>query len=1403
MLHAHPRYRRHGAAALALAALAAAVVSGTASAAPSAAAASPAPAGSGQLPTGRTPLDGTSKGTAKLPAQRQGVVPGQVLVTLDPNISVTGPALSGKAQRQLAARAPQTSDTALDAKLRAVGATSLHPLFPSLSTAATGSLTEAARGQLGADAPDLSRTYVVKVKQQDSTAVASTLQGASGVAHAEPDRYVNTMNAGAQSLPASAVRSAAASAADAAKAPAPTPNAGTSPADVPSNYALSSSAQAFLNAGGVNAVGAFSTLQGGYGQQPGTGETITNVSIGDLTDQSMADAGDNYVKGNGPTTVLKDGKRYLDLPSMPLIPTYVAGTDGTLDPSGSTENQDPSLGEVLLDFGVMAPLPHDQQRQGATGSGYTDLLGIAPGADYRLVVPQEPTIEQIAGALLAAANQSPRPDVITASLGFGTDAEGFPGRYLEDDPFVRSVVASIVQKDGIVVSISSNDGTRLYTPAAVGPDGGSTPTDTAANSASATTIGDDAQTTTPSKVPDTGAIAAGGTTLDDTLAVPAGSSSPQAATGTFAETRISGFGTFSSGFGSRVDLSAPSDNIIAFEHKGGGSAQAVTPVFNGGTSASAPEIAAAAAVVLQAGRLAGQDLSPKQVRDLLEQTGRAVPTPPQIDRTLHVGPQIDVTAATEKALGGKLKSDGPSVVRLSVAHRVTVGGLGGTFLETTDQNRIDLGDMASGGNGEGLVGPVTFAADVTGLPQGAKPRYTLTVAAEHPVTFSSDTPAIRVTPSQLLSAAGLPEVSTTDRSIDLTFQVLIGGKAQATVHRTLAIGPSDGRYVESTAPLAPATAQTGKTVTVSYDLTGVSTATAPELVVSTVGHWNPSLGPIFSAAWHQTLTATTGTVTIPADAFKDGGGVYGIGIALSGFGGNPSYTRYGEFAPIRIAGGSAATRPDAPTIAGRTSLENGPKNGPYGHTAEVTRTAPDFGLRYDVRDIPGAKSAIAEFSAPAPTLYGSLNTFSNANGSALDNDGVDTPSTAGKTLSATSGTVRLDALSLGLATSATYSVRVLALDSHQHVIGQASPVSNLAVDDGLAPDGSTVLSFTAAGKDSVAALRTTDGGTEVRHYSTATGTYGAVLTSDSGSGSDYQVIGVAPDAHRVLLGHVTQAGGDVQLEIWNTETDTLVGTSTLRAADYRVVAGRVDAKRDRAAVLLRATVGNADSVLPVDLATGTTGAPIPADIGAVSAGTYSLLDIDQSTGDVFLGKIATSIICLGGVAPARVDLDTRAVTTSGSVSACGHGIASDGAGTLYNLSATAISTKIAPTATLTPYDEGTQTTGSGFALRKGTPASLAVDGVHHIALVSFAAPEGTVYFGSQQGVVSDNNATSQIEVVDLTTGQPVRTLNAFIVTGRGGILLHGIQDPSIQLDPATRTAWTYGPDGTQIQQFSY
>ncbi|MEW2464988.1 S8 family serine peptidase [Streptomyces sp. NPDC046994] len=1316
-------------------------VAGTAVALPASAAPPATP-----TPPVRTPA---TQASPRPDQQRHGVVPGQTLVTLDQQTSVTGAPLPGT---RLAARTPQTNSAALNAKFRAVGATSLHPLVQEDNT-----------GQ--------SRTYVLTTGRRDSAAVARSLRGTRGIADAEPNRYVNTMNTGTRSLPSTAVRSFPAARPSGSARTGKT--ARTSPPDaVPANDTLTTSAQAFLNSGGVNAIGAFSLLQGRYGQQPGTGETITNVSIGDLTDQSMADDGDSYVQSNGPTTVLRNGQRYLDLPSMPLIPTYVAKDSGGLDGAASTEQQDPSLDEVMLDFGVMAPLAHDRQRPEATGSGYTDLLGIAPGADYRLVVPQQPTTDRIAGALLAAAHQSPKPDVITASLGFGTDAEGFPGRYLEDDPVIRAVVTSIVHDDGVVVSISSNDGTRLYTPASVGPDGGSTPTDLAPDNRSATTIADDAESTTPSRVPDSGAIAAGGTTLDDTLAA-----GPQG-DATTAETRLSGFGTFSSGFGSRVDLSAPSDNILAFSHQAQGAAQDVAVSLNGGTSASAPEIAAAAAVVLQAGRLGGHRLTPVQVRDILEKTGRAVSTPPQIDRALHVGPQIDVTAATERALGRN--SGSPSLVRLSVAHRVTIGDLGGAFMETTDPGRIDLGDPSTGGNGEGLVGPVTFAGDTTGVTGRA--QYTLTVGK---TVFRSDSPAIRVTPAQLLTAAGLPLTSTTDRQITVAYRVLVDGRTRVSTTRTLAVGPSDGTYAEATAPDAPATVGAGHPVTVSYDLTGVASTSDPQLVVSTVGHWNPSLAPLFTAGWHQALTAPKGTVTIPAEAFANGGGLYGIGIAQRGFGGNPLSVAYGEFAPIRVDGGTAANRPAAPVLTGA--------NGIAGHTAEVSRDTSRFTLRYDVRDVAGAQSAEVEFAAPAPTQHGTLNTFTNANGTRLDHDGVNSPSVLHRTLPAVSGSMRLDAAALGLGSSDSYNVRVLALGRNGQVVGQASPLSTLVFDDGPAPGGASVESFAAAGSHSVAALATASGGSEVRHYSTATGRYGDVITSDPGSGSSYEVVGAT--ANRVLLAHKAMADGDVRVETWNTTTDSLTGVTVLPADTYTYVTGRIDGVHNRGAVLLHGT-DKADLVLPVDLGAGTTGDPIQADPTGVPAGTYSLLTLDSATGDVFLAKAAGAFNCLGGVTAAKVDPVTRTVTGLGSTSGCSHGIASDGAGTLFNLSATVPSVNIVPTSVLGPIDETGGETADAMSVRLGKASALAVDGTHRIAVVSYATPEGKAYFGAGMWV-PDNNATSQLVVVDLTTGTVIRTLTGFAIGTHGGA------ENALQLDPGTRTGWTYGPNDQQIQQFSY
>src|SRR5262249_58811599 len=128
---------------------------------------------------------------------------------------------------------------------------------------------------------------------------------------------------------------------------------------------------------------------------------------------------------------------------------------------------------------------------------------------------------------------------------------------------------------------------------------------------------------TPGNASDSGSMDAGATTTDDTLAVPPQDGGSAWRNPTYTETRTDGSANFASGWGQRVTLSAPGDNIPAFEHSGP-AADSVAVVLNGGTSASAPEIAAAAADVLQAPRLTHQKYGPAQVIKVLPRTSNPV-----------------------------------------------------------------------------------------------------------------------------------------------------------------------------------------------------------------------------------------------------------------------------------------------------------------------------------------------------------------------------------------------------------------------------------------------------------------------------------------------------------------------------------------------------------------------------------------------------------------------------------------------------------------------------------------------------------------------------------------------------------------------------------------------------------
>jgi hypothetical protein len=372
------------------------------------------------------------------------------------------------------------------------------------------------------------------------------------------------------------------------------------------------------------------------------------------------------------------------------------------------------------------------------------------------------------------------------------------------------------------------------------------------------------------------------------------------------------------------------------------------------------------------------------------------------------------------------------------------------------------------------------------------------------------------------------------------------------------------------------------------------------------------------------------------------------------------------------------------------------------------------------------------------------------------------------------------------------------------VIGQASPFSTLEFDDGLAPNGATVLSFAAAGAQSLAALQEPDGSTEVVHYNPATGTYGSIVASDVATTSDYEVLGVDPATQRALLVHASSSTAPVTAETWNLATGKEAGQFTLPTG-YMFASGEVDAARHRAALLLRPVntqSGLPDAVTSINLADGSAGPLINVDLGEVIAGTYTLMTIDQATGKVYLTAQASFGLCLGAVLPAEVDLDTGTVTNLEGVSRCQVGLASD-KGTLYSLAVKLPSLKLAPTTSLVPVDEAGGTVGTATALRRQEAIGMTLDPARDLGVIMYPMAEGTPFFGSQQGFVPDDNATGQLTVVDLETAQVLETLSGVQGAARGGYLMHGALSHLIQLDPATRTGWVYANGDQQIQQFSY
>lgn len=983
---------------------------------------------------------------------RPGVTATQDVMELQPKTAI---ALRKAVARHMltSSQIPQyTNDGTTNRALAELGVNREERLFRKISRSTLSAMAgrvHLANGRAGLDISNAYRVYVSTSSVRDA---AHKLSKLASVAYASPDFLVGTMQAPAIDIPHQAV-SAAAEATQRMQLRRPAsismPSSALSAA-LPTNYAVSSSAQSMLNTPSDDVMAAYDEIKRHFNQQPGQGEIITNVSLGDLDDASEesnpSDPCHLWASFFGPTTEVISGQRYINWPSMPLIPAYAADQSGNLSGDADVCGVDPFMSEIGLDFSMMAPLPHDMQRAGEQGNGFSDLLGIAPGAQYRLVVPASsmPSMSDLYGAFLGAAMQTPRPNVITASLGFGLDVYGFPGRYLEDDPLTESLIATIVQGYQIVVCMSANDGTREFTNASIGPSGGSAPTNQIAAGGTPTNLNDIGLSTVPSEDLDSGSIDVGATTLDDIFSNPPLYTADQTlqAQHAYPDTRFSGFTLFSSGFGSRVNVSAPGDNVIEMFHAGP-NADSVALTVSGGTSASAPETAAAAAIVEQVGRLTNHPFSdPLAVRSFLVRTGSPVPNDSQTDTSINVGPQIDLRRAVETLLAQGGIHDKPSAARVAVEQRQQIGFADGLFLTNTDPANINL-------NGDAVFGPssgtnvneymwITIAPDWEFAPGNA--RYSLTVSGTKNVLAT--TPWARLQPKTILNAAGLPLVSTSTRTVTLTYSMQGVGPRISTAF-SLTFGPADATSQELLAPQVPSVV-TGSTIPVSYDYSHFKYPILnPVLEVSEPGRIDTWTGQAFHPSYTVPLTTSKGTVQVPVSALQ-GGGVYGISIT-----GHQPIPCWCDFAFTRVApAGSGAARPPAPLLAANGSTP--------GHSLEIPYNG-TFQVSYDVSNVPGATGSALEVSARGPNRLLStrallLNTFNNPNGTVRDNNGVDTGSPYFVPLSGVKGTVTLDSQTAHLESAMFHNVRVIPM-SGSRAVGEAGDVSTITMDGVIAPDG--------------------------------------------------------------------------------------------------------------------------------------------------------------------------------------------------------------------------------------------------------------------------------------------------------------------------------------------------------------
>ena len=562
--------------------------------------------------------------------------------------------------------------------------------------------------------------------------------------------------------------------------------------------------------------------------------------------------------------------------------------------------------------------------------------------------------------------------------------------------------------------------------------------------------------------------------------------------------------------------------------------------------------------------------------------------------------------------------------------------------------------------------------------------------------------------------------------------------------------------------------------------------TSPVLVVSEPGRVDPATGLFFHPAYSTPVTSVSGTIDVPVSALR-GAGVYGIGIQSSP--GGATSTSYTAFAFTRVAPSSAAldsAPPAPPTLSYQGSAPGHFLNVPY-HAS--------FQVSYDVRDVRGADAAMLEVSAAAPTAFNNYNPFNNPNGSERDNDGADFGSVSYVRLPGTHGTATVDSAALGLYPTMNHVVRVVPVRGDV-AVGEASGVSSVSMNGVQPADGGNLANgfgINANGTDGfLTSNQVTAAGKELGSVEIFDQRSNAIVSTAVSSSDTYGTpSGGCPGLFHGDVGvyEDTSETSDT-FKVLNPVPDPagVAGTWTPPGAGPGAIVCPAANQATGDTGVLTGLGGSAPTyeVMTSNIAASTFSAPTSLSPALTSLGAPIAGGFDQNTRTGQAVVAITDFSNLSG--PSMIvtaDLASHAVTSFPAVTTGqAMGLAVDSAANL------AVSPGLGSNG-VGIYDLAARD-GTFLTLGGGPYEHPAVDQAHaEFAVQEIAGPD---FYGQ----TSNNNAMSSVITANENgTGiQRIERFNFFNVflLDFGGY---------VQLNPATRSAYTLGPGGGQLFPFSY